>query len=145
MKMIYGGVPVNSLKVKHYELNTNSATVQPSDLQAGITCFARGQKVIGTGKAFSFAFYGKVTTNFPNPIPSNINVIQISALDYPLQSTVAIRDVKTLDLSNNTLIANIIVDGISYPINISIANNMATFTCDKKIYLQVFYGKDDYV
>lgn len=46
MKMYYGGTPIKSLNVKHYEMSTSDATVQPSDLQSGVTCYARGQKLL---------------------------------------------------------------------------------------------------
>ncbi len=145
MKMIYNGTPMKSLNIKHFEMDTNDCTIKASDLQAGVTAYAKGKKVTGTGKAFEFAFYGKLATNFPNPIPNNINVVQISTLEYPLQSMVAITDVKNLDLTQDTLIANVTINGTSYPISVSVINNMITFMCDQRISLQIFYGKDNYI
>lgn len=144
MKMIYGGVPVNSLKVKHYELDTNSATVQPSDLQTGVTCFARGKKMTGTGKSFEFAWYGAFETNDFMIIPSKINVIHISSLEYPMQDVISLNNVNDLDFSTEQVVSNVVVDGVSYPIKVSSSDTEFNITCDKTIKLQIFYGRDNY-
>lgn len=81
--MIYGGVPVNSMKISYYEMDTNDCDMIASDLQAGKTAVARGQKITGTGKSFEFATYGYITTNIPTPIPTNINVIHLGCMEYP--------------------------------------------------------------
>lgn len=145
MKMIYGGVPVNSLKVKHYELDTNSATMIPSDLQAGVTAFAKGKKVTGTGKSFEFAQYGKAKTNFPLIISNSINVIEVASVEYPIRHTIALSDMKNIDFSVNQSVANVTIDSVEYPIITTIANGILTLQCEQTINIQVFYGKDNYV
>lgn len=144
MKMIYNGTPVESMKIKHYEMDTNSATVQPSDLQAGITCFARGKKVTGTGKAFEFATYGVSQTNVPEYVPVLINVIEITSLDYPIKSLIAFRDMRNIDFSTEQTIGIVTIDNVEYPITAKIDGVIMTFNCDKTITLQSFYGKDNY-
>lgn len=145
MKMIYGGVPITSMKVNHYELSTSDATVQPSDLQAGITCYARGAKVTGTGKSFEFAFYGGFSTNDFAIIPSSINVIHISSSEYPVQDVVALNDIKNLDFTNEQIVSNVVIDGEVYPIKVTSTSSELNITCDRAIVLEVFYGKDNYV
>lgn len=144
MKMFYGNTPIKSMKIKHYELNTNSATVTPSDMQSGITCFAKGQKVTGTGKCFEFAMYGSWVTNLPIAIPSMINTVQIGCADYPVRTIVSVHDTKTCDFSAPQTIAEIIVDGEIYPLIVSVQNEMLTITCDHTIRIELFYGKDRY-
>lgn len=145
MKMFYGNTPINSLNVHCYELSTQDATVQPSDLQAGITCYARGAKVTGTGKSFEFAFYGGVSSNDALYIPTDINVVEITSLSYPIQHTVALSDMKEYNFSTEQTIGNIIADGISYPVTVIASENMLTISCDIDTTLQIFYGKDNYV
>lgn len=145
MKMIYGGTPINSLKVKHYELDTNSATVQPSDLQAGVTCFAKGKKMTGTGKSFEFAYYGQFETNDSMVIPSFINVVEISSLTHPVQLIIPLSDMKNIDFSLPQSVGNVMIDGVSYPVTVVVENNEILVSCDQTIKLEIFYGKDNYV
>ena len=80
MKMIYNGTPIKSLNIKHYELNTNDATLKASDLQSGVTAYAKGQKITGIGRAFRFALYGDFPSNREIPIPvSEINTVVVSS------------------------------------------------------------------
>lgn len=146
MKMMYGGVPVNSLKVKHYEMNTNSATVQPSDLQAGITCFARGTKVTGTGKAFEFATYGKFPVNRSIPIPTtNINTIVVSSTDGAVKMVDEINNLRDIDFSTAQEIAKITLDGVEHSITVQIINNKITFGCTQSVSVQAMIGKDNFI
>ena len=145
MKMYLGNVPIKSLNIHTFEMNTNSATVQPSDMQAGVTAFARGQKITGTGKSFEFAFYGNIDTNFPTPIPNNINVIEIASTQNPIQLVTILSNMKNLDFTSDNIVARAIVDGSSYDISVQVSQNMLNIFCDKDIELQVFYGKDNYV
>jgi hypothetical protein len=145
MKMIYGGVPVNSLKVRHYEIDTNSATVQPSDLQAGVTCFARGQKVTGTGKSFEFANYGQYTTNSSKYVPTNINIVEVASSEYPIKLNMNLSLMKDTDFSQEQNIATVIIDGKEYDLVISVKSNIMKVVCDKTVQLQIFYGKDNYI
>lgn len=142
MKLMLGGTPVKKMMIHN---DTMDATIVASDMQAGKTAYANGQKVIGTGKSFEFAFYGKIKSNISAIIPNNVNVIQVTSMDYPVQSAVTITDIKNLDLSTSKIISNIIVDGVSYPVSVVIQNNMLIFNCDKSVWFQVFYGKDNYV
>ena len=145
MKMIYGGVPVDSMKVKHYEMDTNSADVQPSDMQAGVTAYARGQKITGTGKAFEFATYGKIYTNSPLFSPTVVNIVKISCLDYPIKSSIGLNVMKDTDFSSEKTIGYVVIDKIEYPITMQVNGVILTFSCEKTIELQYFYGKDLYV
>lgn len=145
MKMIYGGVPVNSMKVKHYELNTNDCDMIASDLQAGKTAVARGKKITGTGKAFSFASYGKWSTNFPNFVPTAINTIQISSTQHPIRMTIPFKDMKNHDFSTAQIMAEVTIDNIAYPMRVSVVDGLFDVICDKTIDIELFFGKDEYV
>lgn len=146
MKMIYGGVPVNSLKVKHYEMNTNDCDMVASDLQTGKTAVARGQKITGTGKSFEFAYYGQIESNDEQFIPTDtINVIQISSLIYPVKFTAALNNMKALDFSVGQVVGSVVIDSIDYPLTIISNNNTLVIECGQTIPLEVFYGKDNYV
>lgn len=144
MKMYYGGTPIKSLNVRHYELSTNDATVQPSDLQSGVTCYARGQKITGTGKAFEFASYGELETNVPDYTPVSINVIEIASLEYPIRSSYALNDMKDIDFSTEQTIGFVTIDGVEYPITAKVEGVLITLGCEKTIALEIFYGRDRY-
>lgn len=144
MKMIYGGVPVNSMKIKHYELDTNSATVQPSDLQAGVTCFAKGKKMTGTGKAFNFAIYGTTPSNNIIPVPDVINTVVLTSVEYPVQINRTLLDMGVIDFTMAQTVATVVVDGVTYPVTVQYANNILTISCDTTVNLEYFFGKDDY-
>ena len=145
MKLMYGSVPVKSLNVHHFEMDTNSATVVPSDLQAGVTCYARGQKVTGTGKCFSFAFYGDVQANEPWFIPSDFNVIEITCTEHPVQHIIPLKNMKDIDFVVTQNVATAIVDNNSYPITVNFADNMLNINCEQSMTFQVFCGKDEYI
>lgn len=144
MKMIYGGTPVKSLKVKHYEISTNDCDMIASDLQAGKTAVARGQKIIGTGKCFSFAFYGSIPTNLPWIIPSDFNVIEIACVEYPVQHQILLKDMKDVDFNTEQNIATITINDNVYQIIASFVDGALNLNCDESITLQVFCGKDEY-
>lgn len=145
MKMIYGGTPVNSLKVRHYEKNTNDATTVPAAVQAGLIYYANGKREVGTGKSFEFAMYGDFEANDDWFIPTEINVIHISCLNYPTQTTVSIRDTSNLDFSNGQIVGKLTKNNIEYPITVTVADNILTIACDVVATFQVFYGKDNYI
>lgn len=145
MKLIYGGVPYNTTKVNHYEVPTNDCDMIASDLQAGKTAVARGQKITGTGKSFEFAMYGNWMTNLPVVIPSIINTIQISSIDYPIRTIIPIHDTNPLDFSAPQTIAEVIIGGETYPLVVSVQNMMMTIACDHTIKIELFYGKDRYI
>lgn len=136
-----GKTPLNSRMIT----NTDDATMVPSDLQAGVTAYARGLKIEGTGKSFEFALYGQLRTNTPIPIPTNINIIHVSSLDYPIQLSIALSDMKNVDFSTSATVGSITINDTISSITVSVVNNMLTVTCSDDIYLQVFYGKDNYV
>lgn len=144
MKMFLGKSPINSLNVKHYELNTNDCTMVESDLQAGVTAVARGKKITGTGKSFEFAFYGQTETNLLMFIPSNINVIEIASAETPIQLTTVLSDMKNMSFETDNVIARAVVDGEFYDITVQVSQNMLNIFCEKDITLQIFYGKDNY-
>jgi hypothetical protein len=127
------------------EIPTDDATVQPSDVQAGITYYARGEKGVGTGKAFEFANYGSMYTNAPDFVPTPINVIEIASLDYPIRNLIGLNDMKNTDFSIEQTIGIATIDGNEYPITTRLDGVLLTLSCEKEIRLQVFYGKDNYV
>ena len=154
MKMIYGGVPVNSLKVKHYEISTNDCDMIASDLQAGKTAVARGRKITGTGKSFSFASYGELRTNESVFVPMVVNAVFIGSTEYPVrmieQMENMIQERRYLEMykyhfSNPREIAEVIIDGIIYPLTVSVQNGEFLVSCEKTISIELFYGKDEYI
>lgn len=144
MKMFFNGTPINSMNAHCLEIPTDDATVQPSDVQAGITYYARGTKGVGTGKSFEFAYYGTTTTNIQEFIPTLINVVEITGLDYPVKSTIALSNMKNIDFTKEQTIAIAVVDNVEYPITIKIDGYILTFNCEKTIRLSFFYGRDNY-
>lgn len=145
MKMFLGNTPMKSLNIKHFEMNTNDCTMVPSDLQAGVTAVARGQKIVGTGKSFEFANYGKLKTNSSRYVPSNINIIELASSEHPIVLTLDLGDMKTVDFSTPKKVASVVVDGESYDLEVSVQSNILKVSCEHTFYLQVFYGKDNYV
>ena len=144
MKMYLDGKSVNSLHIIKHDIDTNNCTMIPSDLQAGVTCFARGQKVTGTGKSFEFANYGQLTTNSSRYVPTNINVIQVTSIEYPIKLNMDFETIKGSDFANEQVIATVITDDGEYDLVATIQSNIMRITCDKTFRLQIFYGKDNY-
>lgn len=142
MKLMKGSTPVKKTMIHN---DTQDATMVASDLQAGVTCYAKGQKVIGTGKSFEFANYGTIKTNSKTYVPSTINIIELTSLEYPVKHTIQLHDMKNTDFSTVKQVGVAIIDNVEYPINISVMSNILTVSCDKTFYLQAFYGKDNYV
>jgi len=145
MKMIYNNTPIKSLNIKHFEMNTNSATVQPQDMQVGITAYAKGKKVVGTGRCFEFAYYGGIRTNQMQYIPNIINVIEIASVSYPIQLTTALTEMENIDFTKSQVIGYATVDGVAYEITVQVSGNFMTVSCEKTIDLEIFCGKDNYV
>lgn len=142
MKLMLGGTPVKKMMIHN---DTMDATMVASDMQAGVTAYANGQKVIGTGKSFEFATYGDLDTNINRFVPNNINIIEITSYDYPVKSTLQLKYMKDVDFSIGQNVATIIIDGIEYNLIVSVNYNMLKISCDKNVTLQVFFGKDNYV
>lgn len=146
MKMMYNGTQIKSLNIKHYEVSTQDATLKASDMQSGVTAYAKGEKVTGTGKAFSFALYGGFSSNVTIPIPvESINTVSISCTEYPVRMITPIEDLRFIDFSTSKTVAMMTADNVDYPIAISVLNNMITITCGKSATLEVVFGKDEYV
>lgn len=145
MKMMYNGTQIKSLNIKHYEIDSNFATVEPSDMQAGKTAVARGKKITGTGKSFEFASYGDSPSNLVLPLPNAINVIQISSIEYPIKQMIAFEPIRNTDFTTTQVIAEVEKDGVCYPINVQVNNNILTLTCELTFNVLLFYGKDNYV
>lgn len=145
MKMIYGGTPVNSMKVKHYEMNTNDCTMLESDLQAGKTGVVKGRKITGTGKSFEFACYGDAMTNVPEFIPTLINVVEIASIEYPIRTSITFSNMINVDFTTEQTIGYVIVNENEYPITVTIQGNVMLLNCEKTISLQIFYGRDNYI
>ena len=142
---MYGNTPVKSLNINYFEQNTNDATLVPSDLQAGVTAYAKGQKVTGTGKCFEFASYGTWMTNAPLVVPTIINAIQIGSADYPVRTIVPVYNTTQLDFSISQTIAEVVIDNVIYPISVSVQNGMLTVSCEHTIDIELFYGKDRHI
>lgn len=142
MKMYLGNTAVNSMKVG---TNTDDATLIASDLQSGVTGYARGKKVVGTGKSFEFAWYGNTYLNFPMPIPAPINIVELASTNYPVKMSIDLNNMRNIDFSSEQTIANVAIDGEEHSVSIVVENNIMTISCDKSISLEVFYGKDNYV
>ena len=145
MKLMYGNVPVKSMNVHHFEMNTNDCTAIPSDLQAGVTCVSKGQKITGTGKSFEFAQYGTLKTNAGRYVPSEINIIELASSDYPIKLKTNLMDSVLLDYSVNQNVASVIIDNVEYDLYVSVISNILKVTCEKTFNLEVFYGKDRYI
>ena len=146
MKMYLGGTPLKSMNIRHYEMDTNSATITPSDMQAGTTCFAKGQKLTGTGKAFEFATYGKFPVNSSVPIPTtDINTILVSSTDGAVKMVDGINNLRNLDFSTAQEIGKIILDGAEYSLTVQIINNRITFGCTQSVSVQAMIGKDNFI
>ena len=142
---MYGGVPVNSMKVHSYEMDTNDCDMIASDLQAGKTAVARGKKITGTGKSFEFASYGDFEMNDSVYVPSDINIIQIASLNEPIRLRISLNNMKNQNFNTQIEIGDIFVDNAYYPIYVVVDGNFLTITCEQTAILQVFYGKDNYV
>lgn len=145
MKMMYKGTPIQSLNIKHFEVSTNDATLKSSDLQAGVTAYAKGKKVTGTGKAFSFAMYGDTTTTAILPIPERLNVLSITSHEYPVQMSDRLFDLQDRDFTIEQEIGKIVVEGVEHPIKAMLLGNILRFTCNHTVSIQFFCGKDNYI
>lgn len=145
MKMFLGKTPINAMNVKHFEVSTQDCTAIPSDIQTGVTCVSKGKKITGTGKSFSFASYGKWKTNEPNFIPMNINTVQIGSVDYPVRMTVSISGSHSYNFAAPQEVAEVVINGIAYPMTVSVQNGEFLVTCEKTIDIQFFIGKDEYI
>lgn len=141
MKLMLGNTPVKKMMIHN---DTQDATAVASDLQAGVTCYAKGQKVTGTGKCFSFAWYGMMETNDSWYIPSDINIIEVASTLYPVRLNIELSSLKNTDFSRAT-VATINIDNVEYNIDVVVLDNELTLECEQTVRLQVFYGKDEYV
>lgn len=142
MKLMLGGTPVKKMMIHN---DTMDATMVASDLQAGVTAYANGQKITGTGKSFEFAQYGKFKTNFPIILYGDINIIEIASTEYPIRHIVELDNMKNVNFNEGQSVANVVVDSTEYPIATVISNGILTLQCKQTFNIQVFYGKDNYV
>lgn len=145
MKLCLGNTPVTALNIRKLDVDTNDATIQASDIQSGLTAYAKGVKVTGTGKTFAFAHYGSQQTNVAIPVPGVINAIGIGSSEYPIRIAIAMSDMKDADFTVENTIANVTINGTAYPITAQVVNNQLTIGCSQTIQLEVFYGKDEHV
>lgn len=142
MKMYLGNVPVKAL---YTHTDTDEGNITAPDMQSGMIAFAKGVKLTGTGKAFAFASYGQISTNKALPVPSIINVIEVSSLTYPVKMNIALSSMKNTNFSTIQKIGAVTINGTAYDITAQVSNNMLTVGCSKNISLEVFYGRDEHV
>lgn len=142
MKMYLGDVPVKAL---YTHTDTDEGNITAPDMQSGMIAFAKGVKLTGTGKAFAFASYGQMPTNTAWPVPSIINVIEVSSLTYPVKTNIALSSMKNTNFSTIQKIGAVTINGTAYDITAQVSNNMLTVGCSKDISLEVFYGRDEHV
>lgn len=142
MKMYLGDVPVKAL---YTHTDTDEGNITAPDMQSGMIAFAKGVKLTGTGKAFAFASYGQMSTNEAWPVPSIINVIEVSSLTYPVKTNIALSSMKNTNFSTIQKIGAVTINGTAYDITAQVSNNMLTVGCSKDISLEVFYGRDEHV
>lgn len=142
MKMYLGDVPVKAL---YTHTDTDEGNITAPDMQSGMIAFAKGVKLTGTGKAFAFASYGHMSTNKAWPVPSIINVIEVSSLTYPVKTNIALNSMKNTNFSTIQKIGAVTINGTAYDITAQVSNNMLTVGCSKDIGLEVFYGRDEHV
>lgn len=142
MKMYLGDVPVKAL---YTHTDTDEGNITAPDMQSGMIAFAKGVKLTGTGKAFAFASYGQMPTNKAWPVPSIINVIEVSSLTYPVKTNIALSSMKNTNFSTIQKIGAVTINGTAYDITAQVSNNMLTVGCSKDISLEVFYGRDEHV
>lgn len=142
MKMYLGDVPVKAL---YTHTDTDEGNITAPDMQSGMIAFAKGVKLTGTGKAFAFASYGQISTNKALPVPSIINVIEVSSLTYPVKTNIALSSMKNTNFSKIQKIGAVTINGTAYDITAQVSNNMLTVGCSKDISLEVFYGRDEHV
>lgn len=145
MKLCIGDTPITAMNVVNYDVNTDDATVTAASMQAGVTAYAKGTKITGTGKAFRFASYGTSKTNQSMPIPTSINVIEVASTVYPIQMKVELANMKSVDFSTLQTIGTVTVDGATYNITAVVIDDKLTVGCQKTFDIQLFYGKDEYV
>lgn len=142
MKMYLGNVPVKAL---YTHTDTDEGNITAPDMQSGMIAFAKGVKLTGTGKAFAFASYGQISTNKALPVPSIINVIEVSSLTYPVKMNIPLSSMKNTNFSTIQKIGAVTINGTAYDITAQVSNNMLTVGCSKDISLEVFYGRDEHV
>lgn len=142
MKMYLGDVPVKAL---YTHTDTDEGNITAPDMQSGMIAFAKGVKLTGTGKAFAFASYGQMPTNEAWPVPSIINVIEVSSLTYPVKTNIALSSMKNTNFSTIQKIGAVTINGTAYDITAQVSNNMLTVGYSKDISLEVFYGRDEHV
>jgi hypothetical protein len=140
--MYLGDVPVKAL---YTHTDTDEGNITAPDMQSGMIAFAKGVKLTGTGKAFAFASYGRISTNKALPVPSIINVIEVSSLTYPVKMNIALSSMKNTNFSTIQKIGAVTINGTAYDITAQVSNNMLTVGCSKDISLEVFYGRDEHV
>ena len=142
MKLYLGNTAVKAL---YTHTDTDDANITAPDMQSGMTAYAKGVKLTGTGKCFRFATYGKLNTNVAAYVPNTINTVIISSTEYPIKMNMAVTDMKDTNFSAAQKVGTVTVGGTEYAITAQVASNKLTLSCSQTISLQVFYGKDDHV
>lgn len=142
MKLYLGNTAVKAL---YMHTDTDDADITAPDMQSGMTAYAKGVKLTGTGKCFRFATYGKMETNVATYVPNTINTIVVSSTVYPVKMNMEVTSMKDTNFSAAQKIGTVTVGGVEYAITAQVASNQLTLTCPQSISLQVFYGKDDHV
>lgn len=143
MQLRLGDTKVKALMIHN---DTSDATLKASDMQAGVTGYANGQKITGTGKAFVFALYGSASSDAMIPLPvETINTILLGCANNPIKMVDTVVAMRDYDFSSDKQVATVNVGGTDYPITLRITGGIATFGCSQKVTLQILIGKDEYI
>lgn len=137
--------------------NTYDADITAVDMQHGKTAWAKGKKVVGTGKAFEFANYGlkKVQPNieidgeekygiqFEAPPGTNLIIISVSRGDNITQSShlVELIEGESIEIGQNVTTGG----GIFLRQDGTLLKIFFTTLQDEETRLRYFYGKDNEV
>lgn len=157
MSYIVNGIEAKQVGVL-LEPSTYDADITPENMQNGMTAYAKGKKVVGTGKAFEEAGYGKRTiaairdtygnekygiSIFTEIKPNLLFIASTTEGDVVLQTN------HILDLAENETISIGVNHSASGDLKVSYDGTHLKFyfenTDNKKTKLIYFFGKDNHI